>query len=82
MKKFADFITKKHILVLFIGLLLLVPAVIGYINTRINYDVLVYLPEDIDTIKGERILTEDFGVGSYAFVMINTKDNYKVLNNP
>ena len=79
MKKFADFITKKHILVLFIGLLLLVPAVIGYINTRINYDVLVYLPEDMDTIKGERILTKDFGVGSYAFVMINTKDNYKVL---
>ena len=79
MKKFADFITKKHILVLFIGLLLLVPAVIGYINTRINYDVLVYLPEDMDTIKGERILTKDFGVGSYAFVMINTKYNYKVL---
>ena len=79
MKKFADFITKKHILVLFIGLLLLVPSIIGYINTRINYDILVYLPEEIDTIKGERILTKDFGIGSYAFVMIDTKDNYKVL---
>ena len=79
MKRFADFITKKHILILFIGLLLLVPAVIGYINTRINYDILVYLPEEIDTIKGERILTKDFGIGSYAFVMIDTKDNYKVL---
>ena len=79
MKKFADFITKKHILVLFIGLLFLVPSIIGYINTRINYDILVYLPEEIDTIKGERILTKDFGIGSYAFVMIDTKDNYKVL---
>ena len=79
MKKFADFITKKHILVLIIGLLLLVPSIIGYINTRINYDILVYLPENIDTIKGERILTKDFGIGSYAFVMIDTKDNYKVL---
>ena len=79
MKKFADFITKKHILVLFIGLLLLVPSIIGYINTRINYDILVYLPEEIDTIKGERILTKDFGIGSYAFVMIDSKDNYKVL---
>ena len=79
MKKFADFITKKHILVLIIGLLLMVPALIGYINTKINYDILVYLPENIDTIKGERILTEDFGIGSYAFVMIDTKDNYKVL---
>mgnify|MGYP003300609326 CR=1 FL=1 len=79
MKKFADFITKKHILVLIIGLLLMVPALIGYINTKINYDILIYLPENIDTIKGERILTEDFGIGSYAFVMIDTKDNYKVL---
>lgn len=79
MKKFADFITKKYVLVLFIGLLLLIPSIIGYINTRINYDILVYLPEEIDTIKGERILTKDFGIGSYAFVMIDTKDNYKVL---
>lgn len=79
MKKFADFITKKYVLVLFIGLLLLIPSIIGYINTRINYDILVYLPEEIDTIKGERILTKDFGIGSYAFVMIDTKDNYRVL---
>ena len=79
MKKFADFITKKYVLVLFIGLFLLIPSIIGYINTRINYDILVYLPEEIDTIKGERILTKDFGIGSYAFVMIDTKDNYKVL---
>ena len=79
MKKFADFITNKHILVLIIGLLLLIPSIIGYMNTRINYDVLVYLPDNIDTIKGEKILTEDFGIGSYAFVMIDMKDNYKVL---
>ena len=79
MKKFADFITKRHILILIIGLALLVPAIIGYINTRINYDILVYLPDNIDTIKGEKILTDDFGIGSYAFVMTDMKDNYKVL---
>ena len=39
---------------------------IGYKNTRINYDILVYLPENIDTIKGEEILTNDFNMGSYA----------------
>ena len=79
MKKFADFITQKHILVLIIAFILLIPAIIGYINTKINYDILVYLPENIDTIKGQKILTNDFGIGSYAFVMIDTKDNYKVL---
>ena len=79
MKRFADFITNNHILILIIGLLLLIPSIIGYTNTKINYDILVYLPEKIDTIKGEKILTEDFGLGSYAFVMIDMNDNYKVL---
>ena len=79
MKKFADFITKKHVFVLIVGLLLLIPAVIGYVNTRINYDILVYLPDNIDTIKGEKILTDDFGIGSYAFVMVDMSDNYRVL---
>ena len=79
MKKFADFITEKHILILIIGLFLLIPTVIGYVNTRINYDILVYLPDNIDTIKGEKILTNDFGIGSYAFVMVDMKDNKKVL---
>ena len=79
MKKFADFITKRHVLVLIVGLLLLIPSIIGYINTRINYDILVYLPDNIDTIKGEKILTDDFGIGSYAFVICDMKDNYKVL---
>jgi len=79
MKKFADFISNKYILVLIICLVLVVPAVIGYMNTRINYDILVYLPDDVDTIKGEHILTDDFSLGSYAFVMIDMKDSYKVL---
>ena len=79
MKKYANFIVSHHILVLLICLFLLIPSVIGYINTRINYDILVYLPEEIDTIKGERILTNDFGVGSYALVMVDMKDTYKVL---
>ena len=79
MKKFADFISKKHLLILIIGLILLIPAAIGFMNTRINYDILVYLPKNVDTIKGQKILTEDFGIGSYAFVMVDMKDSYKVL---
>ena len=79
MKKYADFISNKYILVLIICLLLIIPSFIGYFNTRINYDILIYLPENIDTIKGEKILTDDFGIGSYAFVMTDMKNNYKVL---
>ena len=79
MKKFADFISKKYLLILIIGLILLIPSAIGFMNTRINYDILVYLPKNVDTIKGQKILTEDFGIGSYAFVMVDMKDSYKVL---
>lgn len=79
MKKFADFIASHSKLILVISLLLLIPAMIGYKNTRINYDILVYLPENIDTIKGEEILTNDFNMGSYAFIMVDTKSN-KYIN--
>ena len=79
MKKFANFIVNKHKIILIIGIILLIPALLGFINTKINYDILVYLPDKIDTIKGEKILTEDFGVGSYAFVIVDMKDTYKVL---
>ena len=80
MKKISKYITEHYILVLIISLILIIPALIGYINTRINYDILIYLPDNIETIKGEKILTKDFGLGSYAFVMIDMKDNNKVLS--
>ena len=78
MKNFSRFISNHNILILIISLLLIIPSIIGFVNTRINYDILVYLPEDYETIKGEKILTDDFGLGSYAFVMIDMKDSYKV----
>ena len=79
MKKFASFISKHNLLILIVGILLLIPAVYFYLNTRINYDILIYLPEKIDTIKGENILTDDFGLGSYAYILIDTIDSNKVL---
>lgn len=60
--------------------MLLVPAIYGYVNTRINYDILVYLPDSVDTIKGENILTDDFGLGAYAFVMVDSSNNKKILD--
>lgn len=80
MKKFAKFIANHSVLILVISFLLLVPAIYGYVNTRINYDILVYLPDSVDTIKGENILTDDFDLGAYAFVMVDSSNNKKILD--
>lgn len=80
MKKFAKFISTHSVLILVLSFLLLIPAIYGYVNTRINYDILVYLPDSVDTIKGENILTDDFGLGAYAFVMVDSSNNKKILD--
>ncbi len=79
MKKISNWISKNYLLIIIISIILFIPATIGYINTKINYDILVYLPDNIDTIKGQNILTNDFNLGSYAFVMTK-KDAYETLN--
>ena len=79
MKHFANFITKHYIVIVFIAIVLLIPAAIGYFNTRVNYDILVYLPQDNETIQGQNILTDDFGLGGYAFVMLDNMSNYDIL---
>ena len=58
MKKIAEKITNNSILVLVISILLFIVSIFGYVNTRVNYDILVYLPDTIDTIKGENILID------------------------
>ena len=80
MKKISSIVVNHYILILILNLICIIPAYIGMINTKINYDILVYLPDKIDTIKGEKILTDDFGLGAYAFVMIDSKNNNKILN--
>ena len=66
MKKISHIIVKLRYLILFIAIGLLIPAVIGYINTRVNYDILSYLPKDIETMKGQDILLDQFGTGSFV----------------
>ena len=80
MKKFAKNITNHPFMVLVISVILFIISIFGYVNTRINYDILVYLPDSIETIKGEKILTDDFGLGSYAFVMVDNKSSLDILN--
>lgn len=79
MKKIGNFIVNHSVLIIIISLLLLVPAIFGFIKTRINYDILVYLPDDVETVKGEKILTDDFGIGSYAFIIVDNMSNNDIL---
>lgn len=79
MKKLAKFITNHSMFIVTISFLLLIPAVWGYQSTRINYDILAYLPEDIETVKGQNILTEKFGIGAFSFVMVEHKEGYDML---
>lgn len=61
-----------------IGFLLLIPSALGYVNTRINYDVLTYLPKDIETMRGQDILVEDFGTGAFSMVIVDGMENKDV----
>lgn len=79
MKKITKWITEHSVVVVILSILLLVPAVLGYVNTKINYDILVYLPEDIETIQGQNILTEDFGIGAFSFVTLENMSNRDIL---
>ena len=81
MKKFGKLIVKLRIPILILSVLLLIPAAIGYFNTKVNYDILYYLPGDIDTMKGQDILLDDFGKGAYAMVVVDgmNKENVSEL---
>ena len=71
MTRFGEWIVKHRALILILGVLLMIPAGIGYLNTRVNYDILSYLPKDINTMVGQDILKEDFGKGGFSFVMVD-----------
>lgn len=70
MIKFGKGVVKFRIPILILSILLLIPAGIGYFNTRVNYDILTYLPKDIETMKGQDILLEEFGTGAFSFCVV------------
>lgn len=78
MEKLGRKIVKFRIPIFIISILLLIPATIGYINTRVNYDILYYLPDDIETIKGQDILVDEFGTGAYSMFLCEGMENKDV----
>ena len=75
MKKCSIWISKHSWLIIGISLILLIPAIYGINNTKINYDILSYLPKEIETIQGQDILANDFGIGAFSFVLIEEQQN-------
>ena len=71
MIKLSKAIVKHRVLILIIAAVLIIPSVIGMAGTRINYDMLSYLPDDIETIEGQDILLKDFGKGAFSFVIVD-----------
>jgi predicted RND superfamily exporter protein len=69
MIKFGKVVVKLRIPILIISILLLIPAILGYARTRVNYDVLSYLPKDIETMKGQDILLDEFGSGAFSMMV-------------
>lgn len=67
MNQFARWLVRHRVAVLVICLALLIPSVLGMTATKVKYDLLYYLPEDLDTVKGQEILMEDFGKGAFSF---------------
>ena len=84
MKKLGEaigrFVVKHKLFIVVASLLLCIPSIFGYLNTKINYDILVYLPKDIETMKGQDILAEDFDMGSFAMCIVENMDSKDVLD--
>lgn len=70
MIKVGKWIAKHRVLMLLIGFLLVIPSVIGIANTRVNYDLLSYLPEHLETVKGQDIMVDEYGMGAFSMVVV------------
>ena len=81
MNKFSNLVVKNKKIIIIISLLLLIPAIIGYVGTKTNYDILVYLPSDIETLKGQNILKDDFKMGAFSVSLVDNSVSQQELNN-
>ncbi|WP_304581186.1 MMPL family transporter, partial [Dubosiella newyorkensis] len=79
MEKLSQFIVKYRKVILIISILLLIPSVFGYLNTKVNYDILSYLPKDSESMKAQDILNDDFNLSSVDMLVVNNMKDKDVL---
>ena len=77
--KFGKWVAKHKIIIIIAAVLLLIPATIGYISTRINYDVLSYLPKSLETVSGQDTMVDEFGMGAFSMIVVEDMDNKDVV---
>ena len=80
MVQFGKKVVKYRVTILITSVLLLIPSVLGYMGTRVNYDVLTYLPEDIETMKGQEIMVNDFGTGAFSMFIVDGMESKDVVS--
>ena len=78
--KYGQFVAAHHKAILVVAVLLLIPSLFGYLNTRMNYDLLTYLPDSFETVEGQNILLEDFGKGAFSFIVVEGMDDVDVAD--
>ena len=79
MKHIARFVVKRRKLILVIAVALLIPSIIGAVATRINYDILTYLPSDLESVIGEQSLEKDFNIASTGMVTVEGMPTAELL---
>ncbi len=77
--KFGKAVVKSRVVILIVALALMIPSVLGMIFTRVNYDMLNYLPDTLDTIKGQKYLMDDFGKGAFSFIIVEDMEEKDVV---
>ncbi len=78
MQKLGRGVVKLRVPILIVSVLLLIPSIFGFVSTRINYDILSYLPSDIETMKGQDIMLDEFGKGGFSLVMLDGMEDKDV----
>ncbi len=74
MIKLGKWIAKHKVIIVIISLLLLIPSFIGMAATRVNYDILSYLPDSLETVEGQDIMVDEFGMGAFSMVVVEDMD--------
>ncbi|MCI5621251.1 MAG: MMPL family transporter [Lachnospiraceae bacterium] len=80
MIKFGKGVVKYRVQIFVLSLVLLIPAAFGYLHTRVNYDILSYLPEDLESMKGQDILVNQFGTGAFSICVIEGMENQDIAS--
>ena len=78
MINFGKGVVKLRIPILIVSIILLFPAALGYFHTRVNYDILTYLPKEIDTMKGQDILLDEFGTGAFSMCVVEGMEDQDI----